>query len=382
MVPLPTPDTPLSSLLNLDDFERSAEATLKPKSWAYFASAADDGYTAQQSKDVWSQVRFRPRVLRNVDGPLDLRTRILGFECRLPFMVSPAAMAKLAHKDGELCIVEGAGRVGIHYAPSCHCSVAHSDLAAAARPSQTLFFQLYVHRERWRSEKQLAEANAMGFKAVIITVDVPVAGNRELDLRTGLDDNALTLGNEGAELGQKGTLAVATTAATIDASVTFDDIAWVKKASGGLPVMVKGIQCVEDALAAVAAGADGLVLSNHGGRQVNTAITPLEILLELRHHASHLLSSPDKLTIIVDGGIRRGTDVVKALCLGAHAVSLARPFMYSLVYGPDGVEKVARILEDEVVRAMKLLGVTSVAELGPQFVNTSRLDRLIYGGKL
>lgn len=243
MVPLPTPDTPLSSLLNLDDFERSAEATLKPKvrslspgrrredsqraaadaprrppssssqSWAYFASAADDGYTAQQSKDVWSQVRFRPRVLRNVDGPLDLRTRILGYESRLPFMASPAAMAKLAHKDGELCIVEGAGRVGIHYAPSCHCSVAHKDLAAAARPAQTLFFQLYVHRERWRSEKQLAEANAMGFKAVIITVDVPVAGNRELDLRTGLDDNALTLGNEGAELGQKGTLAVATTAA-------------------------------------------------------------------------------------------------------------------------------------------------------------------------
>ena len=212
---------------------------------------------------------------------------------------------------------------------------------------------------------------------------------------------------------------------TIDASVTFADIAWVKKASGGLPVMVKGIQCVEDALAAVAAGADGLVLSNHGGRQVNTcvpslclarilpprlcpartspprrtqltlprappplspaarsAITPLEILLELRQHAPHLLSSPDKLTIIVDGGIRRGTDVVKALCLGAHAVSLARPFMYSLVYGPDGVEKVARILEDEVVRAMKLLGVTSVAELGPQFVNTRRLDRLIFGSKL
>ncbi|KPV74993.1 uncharacterized protein RHOBADRAFT_53905 [Rhodotorula graminis WP1] len=352
------------------------------RSWAYYASAADDGWTAQQSKDVWSQVRFRPRVLRNVDGPLDLRTRIVGNESRLPFMISPAAMGKLAHSDGELCLVEGAGRVGIVYAPSNHCSVAHHDLAAAARPSQTLFFQLYVHRERWRSEKQLADANAMGFKAVIITVDVAVPGNRELDLRTGLDDNALTLGNEGAELGQKGTLAVATTAATIDASVTFDDIAWVKKASGGLPVLVKGIQCVEDALAAVAAGADGLVLSNHGGRQVNTATTPLEILLELRHHAPHLLSSTDKLTIIVDGGVRRGTDIVKALCLGAHAVSLARPFMYSLVYGPDGVEKVARVLEDEVVRAMKLLGVTSVGELGPQFVNTSRLDRLVFGGKL
>lgn len=117
-------------------------------------------------------------------------------------------------------------------------------------------------------------------------------------------------------------------------------------------------------------------------RPARSASTPLEILLELRRHAPHLLSSPSKLTIVVDGGIRRGTDVVKALCLGAHAVSLARPFMFSLVYGPDGVEKVARILEDEVVRAMKLLGVRSVEELGPEYVNARRVERLVYGGKL
>lgn len=243
-VPLPTPDTPLSALLNLDDFERSAEATLKPKvraldprgaimprdtagltslgppprrrhplqSWAYYASAADDGWTAQQSKSIWSQVRLRPRVLRNVDGPVDLRTRIVGHESRLPFMISPAAMGKLAHKDGELCLVEGAGRVGIPYAPSNHASVAHRDLAAAARPGQTLFFQLYVHRERWRSEKQLAEAKRLGFRAVVLTVDVAIPGNRELDLRTGLDENAVALANAGKEVGQH-VLAVATTAA-------------------------------------------------------------------------------------------------------------------------------------------------------------------------
>ncbi|BGP48600.1 hypothetical protein JCM10450v2_004476 [Rhodotorula kratochvilovae] len=280
-LPLPTPATPLASLLNLADFERSAKATLKPKSWAYYSSTADDGWTAQQSQDIWSQIRFRPRVLQDVDGEVDLRTSTVGCESRLPFMISPAAMGTPLLQ------------------PSKHASVPHQDLILAALPLQTLFFQLYVHRERWRSEKQLAEAKQVGFKAITFTVDVPTPGNRELDLRTGLDENAVALANPGPEVGKK---ALAVAATTIDASVAFKDIVWVKKVSGGLPVLVKGIQCYEDALGAVAAGADGLVLSNNGGRQVDISSTPLEILLELRHHAPHLLSS-SSLSIILDGGM-------------------------------------------------------------------------------
>ncbi|GAA5924865.1 hypothetical protein JCM10213_000462 [Rhodosporidiobolus nylandii] len=377
MATLPTPTTPLSSLLSLRDFELSAEATLKPKSWAYYSSVADDGQTAQQGLDVWEDIRFRPRVLRDVGGDVDLQTTIAGCKSRVPFMISPAAMGKLAHKDGELCLVQGAARTGMIYCPSNHASVSQRDLAAAALPSQTLFFQLYVHRERWRSEKQLAEAKALGYKAVVVTVDVPVAGNRELDLRTGLDANAVELANPGMEVGQKA-LAVAETVATIDASLTWEDLAWVKKASGGLPLFVKGIHGYEDAVLAHQYGAAGIYLSNHGGRQVDTAPTPLEILLELHHYAPHLLYNPS-FPVILDGTVRRGTDVVKALCLGATAVSLGRPFMYSLIYGTDGVERVARILEDEVGRCLRLLGCKSVKELMPAMVNAKRVERRIWG---
>ncbi|GAA5820603.1 hypothetical protein JCM11251_003071 [Rhodosporidiobolus azoricus] len=377
MANLPTPTTPLDSLLNLYDFERVAEETLKPKSWAYYASTADDGQTYRDGLSIWDDLRFRPRVLRDVSGEVDLRTTLVGCESKLPIMISPAAMGKLAHKDGELCLVKGAGRKRIIYCPSNHASVSHRDLVSASLPDQTLFFQLYVHRERWRSEKQLKQAKALGFKAVVVTVDVPVPGNRELDLRTGMDANAAALNpGEGVEVGKK-VLAVAATSATIDASVSWKDLAWVKEVSG-LPVFVKGIQTVEDAVLAYEHGVAGLYLSNHGARQVNTASTPLEILLELRQHAPHLLHNPS-FPLILDGSLRRGTHTVFALALGCTAVSLGRPFMYSLMYGPEGVEKVIEVLEDEVGRCLRLLGVRSLKELRPEMVNTRKVERRIYG---
>ncbi|CEQ42484.1 SPOSA6832_04289 [Sporobolomyces salmonicolor] len=367
-------------MLSLHDFERAAEATLKPKSWAYYYSGADDGQTFKQNHAIWDEVKLRPRVLRDVSGELDLRTSIVGCESRLPFMISPAAMGKLAHSDGEICLVKGAAQAGIHYCPSNHASVAHRDMAAAAVSSQALFFQLYMHRDRGRSESQLAEAKQLGFKAVVVTVDTPFPGKRELDLRTGLDETSIELTNPGQKVGDR-VSAIAQTSATIDASLSWSDFAWLKKASQGLPIIVKGIHTVEDALLAVEHGASGLMLSNHGGRQVNTASTPLETLLELRLHAPHLLDgAPSRPTILVDGGIRRGTDVVKALCLGATAVSLARPFMYSLVYGAEGVARAASVLEDEVARAMRLLGATSVRELGPEFVNARKVERRVWRG--
>ncbi|GAA6028487.1 hypothetical protein JCM8097_007052, partial [Rhodosporidiobolus ruineniae] len=267
--PLPTPTTPLDALLNLRDFEREAERTLKPKSWAYYHSSADDGQTFRESSEIWHEVRFRPRVMRDVSGEVDLRTTVAGVETRLPIMISPAAMGKLAHADGELNLVKGAGPANLIYCPSNHASVSHKDLISAALPDQSLFFQLYVHYERWRSEKQLAEIRKMGFKAVVVTVDVPVPGNRELDLRTGLDANAVELANPNAKVGERA-LAAAATSATLDASLAWKDIAWVKEASGGLPLLVKGIHGYEDALLAYEHGAAGIYLSSHGGRQVNT----------------------------------------------------------------------------------------------------------------
>ncbi|GAA5862627.1 hypothetical protein JCM8547_003493 [Rhodosporidiobolus lusitaniae] len=378
MASLPTPSASLDSLISLADFERSAQATLKPKSWAYYASTADDGITNRDNIDLWDEVRFRPRVLRDVGGEVDMSVELAGVKSRVPFMISPAAMGKLAHRDGELCLVKGAGRTGMIYCPSNHASVSHRDLSSACLHTQSLFFQLYVHRERWRSEKQLAEARKLAFKAVVVTVDVPIAGNRELDLRTGLDANAVELANPGMEVGKK-VLAVAETTATIDASLSWSDFAWVKQASGGLPVFIKGIQTAEDVVLAYKAGAAGVFIGPHGGRQVDTASTPLETLLELRHLAPHLLRNP-RFPLILDGGIRRGTSLVKALCLGASAVSLGRPFMFSLVYGEDGVERLARVLEEEVGRCLRLLGVKTLGELGEEDVNVRRAERRVWLG--
>jgi L-lactate dehydrogenase (cytochrome) len=197
---------------------------------------------------------------------------------------------------------------------------------------------------------------------------------------------------------------------TIDASLAWADLPWLKKAAGGLPILIKGIQTYEDALLAYQCGASGIIIGNHGGRQVNSyvkttfsypssfhadlvspisydslpfsdspsASTPLETLLEIRRNAPHLISN-SSFSIVLDGGIRRGSAIVKALCLGTTAVSLGRPFMYSLIFGEDGVEKVARILEDEVERCMRLLGVRSVKELRPEMVNTRRVERRMWG---
>ncbi|GAA5875448.1 hypothetical protein JCM1840_003159 [Sporobolomyces johnsonii] len=284
MPPLPSPALPIDSMLSLHDFERAAEATLKPKSWAYYYSSADDGQTFKQNHAIWDEIKFRPRVMRDVSGELDLTTSIVGCEARLPFMISPAAMGKLAHSDGEICLVKGAAQAGIHYCASNHASVAHRDMAAAAVPSQTLFFQLYTHHDRGRSESQLAEAKRLGFKAVVVTVDTPFPGKRELDLRTGLDETSIELTNPGHKVGDR-VSAIAQTSATIDASLSWSDFPWLKKAAQGLPLIVKGIHTVEDALLAVEHGASGLMLSNHGGRQVNTSVP-------LPHPFPHFLSFP------------------------------------------------------------------------------------------
>ncbi|ORY89263.1 putative L-lactate dehydrogenase [Leucosporidium creatinivorum] len=373
---LPTPATPLDACLNLHDFERVAEETLKPKSWAYYASAADDLRTKDLNTSIYSQVRFRPRVLVDVQQA-DASTTILGYKSRYPFFIAPAAMGKLANKDGELCLVKGAGRTGIHYGISTHASVSHKDLAGAKLPDQTLFFQLYVNRDRSKSEKALVEAAKLGYRAVIVTVDTPFPGNRELDLRTGLDANAIALSNPGAKVGEKQS-AIAQTSQAIDASLSWTDLAWIRRVSG-LPIIVKGVQTVEDALLCVEYGVEGMMLSNHGGRQVDGTLTPLETLLEIRRFAPHIINER-KIEIYLDSGIRRGTDIVMALCLGATAVSLGRPFMYSLVYGEEGVTRVAEILGEEVERAMRLVGARSVKELTPKLVNTIQVERKLFGG--
>ncbi|SCV72006.1 BQ2448_4700 [Microbotryum intermedium] len=405
MSKLPTPTTPLASCLSLHDIEKVAQQTLKPKSWAYYHSSADDAVTMDKNRSIYSQIRFRPRALRPV-AQVDTSTHILGYKSNYPFFISPAAMGsqsmqyfdcwlflelipasfgrinspELAHEDGEIALVKGAARAGIPYGCSTAASVSPLDIAAAGDEAQTLFFQLYMLKDKEKAEMVLGVAKAVGFKAILFTVGqlqsrhAPVPGKRELDLRTGLDENTILLDESAGLVGEKKS-AIAESSQLLTTNLTWDLIAWIKEKSG-LPVVVKGVQSYEDAVECEKYGANAIMLSNHGGRQLDTASTPIETLLEIRRYAPHLLTS--KMQIIVESGIRRGTDAVIALCLGADAVALGRPFMYSLCYGEEGVARCAEILGEEIARAMRLLGVRSVKELNKSLVNTTAVERLIF----
>lgn len=268
-----------------------------------------------------------------------MKCRILGHDSSLPFFIAPAAQARLGHQDGELCLARGAGRYNIPYCSSTYSSVAHQDLASAVREEKNggaLAWQLYVPTSQMGAKQLITEARRLGFKALVLTVDSAVIGKREEDDRYKAEiDHAA------------GFVTERTTSTTGEAPILrevhsaalcWDDLRWIKEAWGNSgPLLLKGIQTAEDALLAYQAGVDGIYLSNHGGRQMDFAPSSLQTLVEIRRYYPHLIK---EMEVYVDGGVMRGTDVIKALCLGAKAAGLGRPFMYALsTYGTDGVCK-------------------------------------------
>jgi L-lactate dehydrogenase (cytochrome) len=263
----------------------------------------------------------------------------MGHDSALPFFIAPAAQARLGHQDGELCLARGAGRFNIGYCSSTYSSIAHNDLARCLREERNggaLLWQLYVPAMKEGAIQLIAEAKRLGFKALVITVDSAVIGRREEDDRykAQLDHAA------GIEISRTtnpwGEAPILRSVHSVN--LNWDDLTWLRKewANTG-PVVLKGIQTAEDALLAYQAGVDGIYLSNHGGRQMDFAPSSLQVLLEIRKFYPHLLK---EMEVYLDGGVMRGTDVIKALCLGATAVGLGRPFMYALsTYGTEGVCK-------------------------------------------
>ncbi|GAA5983167.1 hypothetical protein JCM10908_000181 [Rhodotorula pacifica] len=377
-----------SACLNLDDFEKAAEGLLKPKAWAYYRSAADDERTFAWNRDAFSLIRFRPRVLRNV-LPVDLSTSILGHRAKLPIYISPAAMGRLAHPEGEKCLARTAASHGIPYIVSANSSVSFEDIAAEVPKDTILFYQLYVNRDRAKSEDILRRVAQAGYKAICVTVDAPVAGKRERDERTKLDDDAA------ADLSMSAAVKRAAPDAPdapqdeksqgiaqglgsyVDPTLSWTDLEWVRRASNGLPIIVKGIQSAEDAALAAHYGAAAIVLSNHGSRQLEGAPSSLETLLEIRKFEPEVFK---KIEVWCDGGYRRGTDVLKAIALGARCVGFGRPFMYSLAFGDQGTQRVATILREELEQNTRLLGANKVGEIVPRMVNTTELERNLYSG--
>lgn len=230
--------------------------------------------------------------------------------------------------------------------------------------------QLYVDRKRENSEALLRKVKDLGMKAVFVTVDAAAPGKREADERSRAAVQMQSgIGGDRPQVDKKGGGIGRTTGQFIDPTLNWDDIAWLRK-STPLPLGVKGIQCVEDAVRAAEMGVDAIYLSNHGGRALDTSPPALYTLLELRRLRPDVF---EKCEVYVDGGVRRGTDVIKALCLGARGVGMARPFLYALTYGTEGVSHAIEIMKDEIEVTMKLLGVTKLNQLGPHLVSYKKL---------
>ncbi|CAN6651158.1 L-lactate dehydrogenase (cytochrome) [Trichomonascus vanleenenianus] len=375
----------LPAMLNLYDFEATAKSLLAPKAWAYYFSASDDLLTKDYNQEAFRKVLLRPRVFKNAVS-VNTESSIAGYKTKLPVFVAPAAMARLAHESGERGIAAACGREGILQMISNNASMKFEDIVVEpVDENQKFFFQLYVQNQRSKSEQQLAKAFATGrCLGVVLTLDAVTPGKREADERMKNEGATFSEnsghGEKDASFQSEG-LGKALFNGTASDLVWDETLPWLRKhIPQGAPIILKGLQTFEDAVLAAEHGTTGILLSNHGGRAMDQCQPPLLILQELRENCPEVF---DKLEVYIDGGIRRGTDVVKALCLGAKQVGIGRAALYALAgYGAQGVERTIQILREEIETAMRLLGVYSIDELGPQHVNTRQLDALVYKPKL
>lgn len=337
----------LDNLINTYDFVFAAESFLTPKTWAFYSSAATDVITKGRNTSTYADIGLRPRILRNVKN-ISTRTTMLGQELNAPIFCSPAAMAKLVHPQGEREMARGLKSAGLAMTVSTSASFPIAEIFEAVSESHpqtsdgerelAIFFQLYVDKERNKSEKLLQHVEALGVKAIFVTVDSPVPGKREADERVKADESLSTpMSGAKAKNDKKGGALGRIMAGYIDATLSWSDIAWLRRFTK-LPILLKGIQTSLDAKMALAHGIDGILISNHGGRSLDTSPASILVLLELQKNAPEVF---DGMEVFIDGGIMRGTDVFKALCLGAKAVGIGRGFLFALGWGREGVEKYA-----------------------------------------
>ncbi|KAL3477610.1 FMN-dependent dehydrogenase-domain-containing protein [Aspergillus californicus] len=380
---LPEPNTlsedeiaPLERLISVHDFEEVAKKKYTEKTFAFYSSAATDLVSHHANLNSYRQIMLRPRILRNVKT-VEISRTILGCPSSAPFFVSPTAMAKLAHPEGELAVARGCAEEDIVHIISNNASYPLAEIVAAGKPGQSFFLQLYVNSERRKTEDLLREAARLGIKAIFVTVDAPIPGKREADERIAAGNLVSAMSGAVAKNDNKGGGLGRIMAKYIDSTLNWDDLAWIKRVSG-LPVVLKGVQTGHDAQRALEYGVDAIMLSNHGGRSLDTVQPAILILLELHKTCPQIFS---KMEIYIDGGIRRGTDILKALALGATAVGIGRPYLYSLAYGQEGVEHLTQILKDELVSAMKLSGITHVDQAHPGMTNTGNVEHLIRDGE-
>ncbi|WP_088288056.1 alpha-hydroxy acid oxidase [Kineosporia sp. A_224] len=347
----------------------------------YTDGAAGTEAALRRSRSAFARVELRPRVLRDV-SEVDLTTTVLGAPAAAPFAFGPTGFTRMMHHEGEPAVARVAEREGLVYALSTMGTTSVEALAEAA-PSGRRWFQLYLWRDREASADFVRRAHASGYEALVLTVDTPVGGPRLRDVRNGLTiPPSLTLKTladmaihpawwanllttqplEFASFRSSGGSVSDLASRIFDPTATVADVAWLRGAWPG-KLVVKGVQCADDARAVVDAGADGVVVSNHGGRQLDRAPVPLEVLPEV------VAAVGDRAEVYLDGGVLSGADVVAGIASGANAVLVGRAYLYGLMAGGErGVQRVHDILRAEVRHTMQLLGVTRVADLGPEHV--------------
>ena len=376
-------------VINIEDLRRVAKRRLPRVAFDYIDGGAEAELTLRANCRAFEAVTFRPRCAV-ATSTCDLRTTVLGTSLSMPLILAPVGSSRLFYPRGEEVAARAAGTAGIAYTLSTLSGCALEDVAAASKGP--LWYQLYLIGGRDCTLSAIERARAAGFSALVVTSDTPVAGLRERDLRNGVkellsrkfglmlpfvsqlllkprwlvsflaDGGLMKFSN--VIIPGKGPMPYVDVATALEqAMVSWHDLGWIREAWKG-PIVIKGVHTGEDARRAVDMGADALVVSNHGGRQLDGVAPTLRVLPEV------LASVGDRIEVLLDGGIRRGSDIVKALCLGARAVLVGRAYAYGLgAAGGAGVARAIEILRIDLIRTLKLLGCASLAELDRSFVD-------------
>lgn len=360
----------LEQCYNLLDFEAVASRVMKKTAWGYYSSAADDEITLRENHSAFHRIWFRPKILIDVEN-VDISTTMLGTKTGVPFYVTATALGKLGNPDGEVCLTKAAGKHGVIQMIPTLASCSFDEIMDAANATQIQWLQLYVNKDREVTKRIVQHAERRGCKGLFITVDAPQLGRREKDMRSKFSDEGSNVQRgQSTDTSQGAARAISS---FIDPALAWKDMAWFRSITK-MPIVIKGVQRVEDVIKAAEVGLDGVVLSNHGGRQLEFARSGIEILAETMP-VLRRMGLDNKIEVYIDGGIRRGTDILKALCLGAKGVGIGRPFLYAMsAYGVDGVNRAMQLLKDELEMNMRLLGCTGVDQLNPSLIDTKSLS--------
>ena len=348
----PTENVSLESILRIDEFEELARRKLDPAAYSYYAGGAADEITVRRNTESFERQVLVPRVLVDVSS-IDPSTTMLGTHVSMPVGIAPNAAQGLADPEGECATARAASEAGVLMCLSTFSSRSMEDVAVASTGPK--WFQLYVHKDRGIAEDMIQRAVAAGYGAIVLTVDLPVGGYRERELRDPFrSEEQQAFPN--LPVDARGKSIIELLDGLINASLTWDDLEWVRSIAG-VPLILKGMLDPADAARCADLGVDAIVVSNHGGRQLDRAPATIDVLEDI-------VGAAGDCEVYLDGGVRRGTDVVASLALGARAVFIGRPYLYALAAsGQAGVEKCLSLMGAEVLNAMALLGAPTVADI-------------------